>query len=59
VEEWIGAELAGRVKVVPIPGTDLSSTTMRERIRNGRNLRFMTPRAVEAFILQHGIYRQR
>ena len=55
VSEWVGP-LAERVRVLRIPGTDLSATDLRQRVRNGKGLRFMTPRAVEAFIEQHAVY---
>lgn len=56
VVEWVGKEIAERVKTVTIPGTDLSSTNLRRRVAERRSLRFMTPRAVETFIAQHQLY---
>lgn len=58
VLEWVGPKLAERIKIISMPGTDLSATAMRQRVSNGRNLRFMTPRAVEMFITQHDVYKQ-
>ncbi len=55
VGEWVG-RLADRVQVLQIPGTDLSATDLRQRVRDGKGLRFMTPKAVEAFIQQHAVY---
>lgn len=52
----VGPELASRIRPLQIPGTDVSSTMLRERIRAGRSLRFLTPRAVEAFITEHRLY---
>ena len=56
IRSWIGAELAERVTPVQIPGTDISSTELRQRIRTGRSIRFLTPRAVEAFLTEHRLY---
>lgn len=56
IEEWVGALIAKSVVGVSIPGADLSSTDLRDRVRSGRSIRFMTPRAVEAFIQQHRLY---
>lgn len=53
---WVGPEIASRVISVQIPGTDLSATDLRDRARNGKSLRFRTPRAVEAFLRQHKLY---
>lgn len=57
--EWLAAKigtLAGQIQLISMPGTDLSASDLRQRIRDGRELRFMTPKAVEAFIHQHRIY---
>ena len=35
---------------------DLSSTAVRERIRQGRSIRSMVPRTVADYIKQHGLY---
>ena len=56
VVEWVGTELAERIQIVTMPGTDISATELRQRIQSGRSVRFLTPRAVEAFVTQHGLY---
>jgi len=56
IVEWVGAEIAGKVVSVAIPGTDLSASDLRKRAREHRSLKFRTPRAVEAFIHQHRLY---
>ena len=57
IEEWAGPEIANRIVTQRIPGTEISASELRDRARSGRNLRFLTPRAVEAFVNQHGLYR--
>lgn len=57
IATWIGPELAGRIKTVQIPGTDISASELRDRVRSGRSVRFLTPRAVEAFVIEHKLYR--
>jgi nicotinate-nucleotide adenylyltransferase len=42
--------------VVPMPGIDLSATDIRQRVRSGQSIRFMTPRAVEAYLHEHRLY---
>lgn len=54
---WVGPEIAARVVHVDIPGIQLSATELRQRARMGQSLRFRTPRAVEAFLTEHKLYR--
>ena len=49
-------DMAASVQVVTMPGSDLSASWLRERLAAGKSLRFLTPKAVEAFIAQHAIY---
>jgi nicotinate-nucleotide adenylyltransferase len=53
----LGPGIAARVKLVTMPGMDLSSTDIRQRVREGKSIRFMVPRAVEAYIAEHKLYR--
>ena len=53
---WVGEKLAERVVSVPVPGVDLAATSLRQRVASGHSLRFLTPRAVEAFIEQNRLY---
>ena len=56
IVDWVGQTIAARVITMVVPGMDLSATDLRRRVAEGRGLRFLTPRAVEAFIAQHGLY---
>ena len=49
----------GRVECVRIPGVDLSSTEIRKRVRDGEPIRYLTPHAVERYIIEHRLYRPR
>lgn len=46
--------------IVPLvmPGVDISSSDLRERVRSGRSIRYLVPRQVEDYIHQEGLYRQ-
>lgn len=54
----LGESLAERIRFVTMPGIDLSATDIRRRVRAGESIRFMTPRAVEAYIRERGLYRK-
>ncbi len=45
-------------ETVPIPAIEISSTGIRDRVRLGHSVRFLTPDPVIALIEQLGIYRQ-
>jgi nicotinate-nucleotide adenylyltransferase len=53
----LGHKVADRVRLVTMPGIDLSSTDIRARVREGKSIRFMTPRPCEVYIHEHGMYR--
>ena len=47
---------ADRVRLMDMPGVDISSSDLRVRVRNGQPIRYLTPPAVEQFIADHGLY---
>jgi len=53
----LGREAVDRILVVSMPGIDLSSSDIRRRVREGRSIRYMTPRAVEQYIRTNSLYR--
>jgi nicotinate-nucleotide adenylyltransferase len=50
--------LTERVHWVQIPLLEISSTDLRARIRAGRSISYLVPREVEAYIQEHGLYRE-
>jgi nicotinate-nucleotide adenylyltransferase len=48
-----------RVFLLPVPALDVSSSDVRRRIRNGRSVRGLIPRAVDVYISERGLYGRR
>lgn len=46
-----------RVKVMEIPAIGVSSSLVRERVAQGRSIRYLVPEGVERFIEKEGLYR--
>ena len=46
-----------RVRVVPIPALDVSSTDIRARVAAGQPIRYLVPDAVIAYIEENNLYR--
>jgi nicotinate-nucleotide adenylyltransferase len=60
--ELLEAQLPGiqlRLLVIPVPQLDISATDLRQRIAEGRPIKYQTPEAVEHYIAEHGLYRDR
>ncbi len=49
-------ELCGRIYFQPIPLLPISSTDIRERIANGRDISYLVPPSVQRLIEQHQLY---
>jgi nicotinate-nucleotide adenylyltransferase len=57
LESTLPAVAKGRVRFLPTPALEISSTDLRERVRQGRSIRYLTPPAVADYIEAHGLYR--
>ncbi|MBX3444044.1 MAG: nicotinate-nucleotide adenylyltransferase [Planctomyces sp.] len=53
----LGTDATRGVRLVTMPGIAISASDLRRRVGEGRSIRFQTPRSVEQYILQHGLYR--
>ena len=51
------AEFLSRVSFLPIPGLEISSTDIRNRVREGLSIKYLTPEPVEAYVQEQGLYR--
>ena len=44
--------------VIEVPALDVSATMIRERVRQGRSIRYLVPDAVRDYIAARGLYRE-
>lgn len=56
ITEQLGDIARRRIQLVHMPAVELSANEIRQRVLVGKRIRFLVPRAVEAFILEHGLY---
>lgn len=46
-----------RVTVLETPRWEVSSTAIRQRLRQGKSVRYLVPEAAAAYLAKHGLYR--
>jgi nicotinate-nucleotide adenylyltransferase len=55
--ERLSPDAGSRATLVEIPGVDIAARDIRERVRFGRPIRYLTPPAVERYIVERELYR--
>ncbi|MCR4601075.1 MAG: nicotinate-nucleotide adenylyltransferase [Clostridia bacterium] len=55
--ERLRSKYGTEVIMTDVPQLDISSTDIRERVKEGRDIRYLVPRSVEDYIREHGLYR--
>lgn len=56
--ESLPSEIRKKLKLVEIPQFAISSTEIRERVKDSRGIRFLVPHLVEIYIESCGLYRE-
>ncbi len=60
-KDQLEARLPGikeRLLVIPVPQLAISATELRQRVAEGRPIKYQTPESVEQYIAEHGLYQQ-
>jgi nicotinate-nucleotide adenylyltransferase len=52
-------EIDGRTHFIDVPLIQIASSEIRRRVRANQPIRYQVPRAVEAYIREHSLYRRR
>ncbi len=55
----LGSENSDRIHFVEMPGMDISASDIRRRAKEGRSIRFQTPRPVATYIAERRLYPSR
>jgi nicotinate-nucleotide adenylyltransferase len=53
----VDPEILEQIRGVRTPEIDVASRDVRERVRQGKSVKYLIPSAVEKYILTHGLYR--
>lgn len=53
----VAEQLKGHIEILKIPMLQISSTDIRERIKNGMSAKYMLPESVEQYIYKNSLYR--
>ncbi len=56
VEKFFG-DNAKNIFQVEVPGLEISSTDIRERVKSGRSIKYLVPEVVEEYILKENLYK--
>jgi nicotinate-nucleotide adenylyltransferase len=57
LESEVGRVFADRIEFMEVPALAVSSTDIRERVRDHRPIRYLLPEAVAAYVRKNGLYR--
>jgi len=52
----LGPQRTSKIKLLDMPMMDISSTDIRQRVSQGRSIRYLTPPAVIDYIKGHNLY---
>ena len=57
--ERLEREYGARIEPLETPNIDISSNMLRDRVQKGKSIRYYVPEAVEAYIHEQHLYREK
>jgi nicotinate-nucleotide adenylyltransferase len=57
LERVLPPEYLARIRTVSVPGIEISSTDIRERLCQGKSIRYLVAEPVEQYIATYALYR--
>lgn len=54
----ISSNYGGEILCLEVPLLEISSTDIRERIKNGKTVKYLLPEEVETYIYENGLYKE-
>lgn len=55
--EYLKVAHSAKIHIVDAPLIGISSTIIRERVRNGKSIKYLVPESVEKYIYENGLYK--
>ena len=54
---YLNEKYSAKIQPVIVPGLDISSSEIRQRIQNEKSIKYLVPEAVETYIIKEGLYK--
>lgn len=55
--EYLRDKYSARIHLAEIPLIQISSTAIREKVRNNNSIKYLVPECVESYIIENGLYK--
>ena len=56
--QYLQSKYNSKLHIIDVPGLNISSTEIRERIKTNISIKYLVPDEVEQYIFQHGLFRE-
>lgn len=56
--QYLQSKYNSKLHIIDVPGLNISSTDIRERIKTGTSIRYLVPENVAQYIFKHGLFKE-